>query len=145
MIFAASASGFLPLIIHMRFAEWPSVASGSTGDLPSSVIWHAPMSDGICASNRLDFRISAAGEQSSQSGSRCDSSDTPVRRIDIGCALGLSFEMRTIASRTLVGMARIDATSAVNAASSLALGLCPMSKRCATSSKVAFAARSAIS
>ena len=100
---------------------------------------------GICASRRFDLRSSAAGELSSQSGSRCESSDTPVRRIDIGCAFGLSLAMRTMASRTLAGIARIDATSVENADSSAADGLWPTSSRNATSSKLACSARSAIS
>ena len=68
-----------------------------------------------------------------------------MRRIDIGCAFGLSLATRTIASRTLAGIARIEATSALKALSSAADGLWPTSRRNATSSKLAFSARSAIS
>ena len=145
MMRAASSSGFWPVIDQSRFAAWPSEGSGSTGALPSSVRWQTPTMVGICASRRFDLRSPAAGELSSQSGSRCERSDTPVRRIDIGCAFGLSLATRTIASRTLAGIARIEATSALKAASSAALGLWPTRSRNATSSNDACSARSAIS
>jgi hypothetical protein len=145
MMRASSSLGLRPLMHHMRFAAWPSVGSGSTGGLPSSVRWQMPMSVGICASKRLALRSSAAGELSSHSGSWCDSRLTPERRMLIGCAPGVSLAMRTIASRTLAGTCRMPTTSLRKASSSAAVGLWPTSSRNATSSKLACSARSAIS
>src|SRR5438309_598051 len=136
IFFAGALAQVAPDLAHDRYARIPFFVNAMTESHDLRFLRQLIFQETF-AINRIDLRMLAACEWSFSSGSNAPSIDTPVRSMSIGCAC---FGINRSASSTCFGSMRAIAISDVNLLSSSTSGSSPLSKRYATSSKLAFSA-----